>query len=121
MTKRHVLKSSSDAATPVGEQIVSLESILQTEELDRRPSRVPDHKKESSALVALAQALADSPRSILQKLADIILEVCQAGSAGISLLSKEDGGKRFYWPAIASKTAYRRGHSTGFRALRRCA
>src|SRR5262249_41064616 len=40
-------------------------------------------------------------RAILQTLADKILEVFQAGSAGLSLLTKEDGGKRFYWPAIA--------------------
>lgn len=103
MTKRHVLESSSDAATSAGEEIVSLESILRTEELDRRPSRPPDYQKENSALVELAQALADSPRTILQKLADIILGVCQAGSAGISLLTKDDGAKRFYWPAIAGK------------------
>jgi PAS domain S-box-containing protein len=53
--------------------------------------------------VALAQALADSPRTILQTLADTILEVFQADSAGLSLLTTQDGGKRFYWPAIAGR------------------
>ncbi len=85
--------------TPPAE--VSLASILCTEELSRRPSRPPDYQKENGALVALSKALADSPRTILQTLADTILEVCQSGSAGISLLTTEDGGKRFYWPAIA--------------------
>ncbi len=80
---------------------VPLESVLCTEELSRRPSRPPDYATENQALVFLAQALADSPRTILQKLADKILEVLQADSAGISLLTKEDGGKKFYWPAIA--------------------
>ena len=80
-----------------------LESILCTEELHRRPSRPPDHEKENRALVALAQALADSPRTILQTLADTILEVFQADSAGLSLLTTQDGGKRFYWPAIAGR------------------
>jgi signal transduction histidine kinase len=78
-----------------------LESILCTEELHRRPSRPPDYKKENSALLALSSALADTPRTVLQTLADTILEVCQSGSAGISLLSTDDGGKRFCWPAIA--------------------
>ena len=78
-----------------------LESILCTEELNRRPSRPPDYKKENSALVALVTALADSPRTILQTLAETILEVTEADSAGLSLLTKGDGGKRFYWPAIA--------------------
>jgi len=80
---------------------VPLESILFTEELHRRPSRPPDHQKENGALLALSNALADSPRTILQTLADTILEVCHSGSAGISLLSTDDGGKRFCWPAIA--------------------
>lgn len=80
---------------------VPLESILCTEELRRRPSRPPDYQKESRALLALSNALADTPRTVLQTLADTILEVCQSGSAGISLLSSDDGGKRFCWPAIA--------------------
>jgi signal transduction histidine kinase len=77
----------------------ALESVLCTEELNRRPSRPPDYERESRALVSLAQALADSPRTILQALADTILEVCQAGSAGISLVTED--GERFRWPAIA--------------------
>jgi signal transduction histidine kinase len=80
---------------------VPLESILCTEELRRRPSRPPNHQKENAALLALSNALADTPRTVLQTLADTILEVCQSGSAGISLLSTDDGGKRFCWPAIS--------------------
>jgi PAS domain S-box-containing protein len=80
---------------------VSLDSILFTDELDSRPSRPPDHEKQSRALVALMQALADSPQTVLQTLADTILDVLQCGSAGVSLLTNGDGGKRFYWPAIS--------------------
>jgi PAS domain S-box-containing protein len=80
---------------------VPLESILCTEELDNRPSRAPEFEKESRALVALTQALSDSPQTILQTLADTILDILRCGSAGISLLTTNDGGKRFYWPAIA--------------------
>jgi PAS domain S-box-containing protein len=79
----------------------SLESILCTEELHRRPSRAPDHEKENTALVALAIALADSRQTILQTLAETILQVTESDSSGVSLLTTEDGGKRFYWPAIA--------------------
>jgi two-component system CheB/CheR fusion protein len=49
--------------------------------------------------VALAQALADSPETILQSLADTILDTLQSDSAGVSLLTKDE--KRFHWPAIA--------------------
>jgi PAS domain S-box-containing protein len=98
-----VFQMGSAVDTSLPDSEVSLESILCTEELHRRPSRPPDHEKENRALVALAQALADSPRTILQTLADTILEVFQADSAGLSLLTTQDGGKRFYWPAIAGR------------------
>ena len=98
-----VFQMGSAVDTSLPDIEVSLESILCTEELRRRPSRPPDHEKENRALVALAQALADSPRTILQTLADTILEVFQADSAGLSLLTTQDGGKRFYWPAIAGR------------------
>jgi PAS domain S-box-containing protein len=83
-----------------------LESILCTEELHRRPSRPPDYEKENRALVKLVSALADSPGTILQTLAETILEITQCDSAGLSLLTKDGKtpdvcGQRFYWPAIA--------------------
>ncbi|HKV79572.1 MAG TPA: ATP-binding protein [Candidatus Sulfotelmatobacter sp.] len=80
---------------------VPLESILCTDELHRRPSRLPDYEKENHALVVLVSALADSPLTILQALAETILDITQSDSAGLSLLTKDVGGQRFYWPAIA--------------------
>src|ERR1700684_1212728 len=71
----------------------SLESILYTEELRRRPSRPPDYEKENRALVALRSAPANSPSTILQRLAETILEVTQSDSSSLSLLTKDDGGK----------------------------
>jgi PAS domain S-box-containing protein len=56
--------------------------------------------------VKLVSALADSPSTIFQTLAETILDITQCDSAGLSLLT-EDGktpdvcGERFYWPAIA--------------------
>jgi C4-dicarboxylate-specific signal transduction histidine kinase len=76
-----------------------LEAILCTDELLRRPSRSPDHRKENTALSALVSALAVSPRTILQTLADKVLETFDADSAGLSLLIEDS--KRFYWAAIA--------------------
>ena len=84
----------------------SLESILCTEELQRRPSHPPDYEKENRALVSLISTLADSPNTILQTLAETILDITQCDSAGLSLLTSDGKtpdacGKRFYWPAIA--------------------
>ena len=98
---------------------VPLESILCTEELDSRPSRAPEFEKESRALVALTQALSDSPQTILQTLADTILDILRCGSAGISLLTTNDGGKtillarnRWYM-----ESTHRRGNTTRFWTL----
>src|SRR5512144_1658096 len=79
----------------------SLESILCTAELQRRPSRPPDYANEHRALVALMSALADSPSTIFQTLAETILGITQCDSAGLSLLTKDGTkpdvcGKRFY-------------------------
>jgi PAS domain S-box-containing protein len=94
-------KSNNDvpleAAIP--EEPHPLESILCTEALHRRPWRPPDYGKENRALVALAIPLADSPRTILHTLAEKALEVLQADSAGLSLLTNDE--QRFYWAAIA--------------------
>ena len=84
---------------PMG--MASLESILCTEELRQRTGRPPDYEKENRAIVALSRALVESPLTILQTLADTILEVTNADSSGLSLLTTHDEGKRFYWPAIA--------------------
>lgn len=103
MSKSTQIQDNRERDSSIPEGHVSLESILCTEELLKRPFRAPDYQKENGALVTLSNALADSPRTIFQTLAETILEVCQSGSSGISLLTKEDGGKRFYWPAIAGK------------------
>jgi PAS domain S-box-containing protein len=81
--------------------VLSLESVLRTDELARRPSRPPDYRAESEALGELTQALADSPQTVLQRLAEIAMRSCRAGSGGISLLSKPGVEQAFHWPAIA--------------------
>jgi PAS domain S-box-containing protein len=92
-------------ADSIPEAGASLESILCTEELQRRPSRPPDYEKENRALVALVSALADSPSTIFQTLAETIRDITECDSAGLSLLTKDGKtpdvrGQRFYWPAI---------------------
>jgi PAS domain S-box-containing protein len=100
------LSSENSALLDCSIPEASLESILCTEELQRRPSRPPDYEKENRALVALMATLADSPSSIFQTLAETILDITQCDSAGLSLLTRDGKtpdscGKRFYWPAIA--------------------
>src|SRR5215470_12093626 len=89
----------------IPQSTASLDSILCTEELHRRPSRPPDYEKENRALVKLVSALADSPSTIFQTLAETIEDITQCDSAGLSLLTRDGktphvDGQRFYWPAI---------------------
>jgi PAS domain S-box-containing protein len=99
MTESPQSKNDLPLEASIPDGAVPLESILCTEELHRRLSRPPDYGKENRALVALVRALADSPGTILQTLAEKVLEILQADSAGLSLLTKDE--KRFYWAAIA--------------------
>ena len=101
MTQPDTSKNDVPLEVSISDGAVPLESVLCTEELGRRPRRPPDYAKENRALVALASGLANSPHTILQTLAETILDVTQSDSAGVSLLRTDDGGKRFYWPAIA--------------------
>ena len=103
---RHSLTGSDPVATglPGGHRVearVPLEAVVFTEELRRRPTRPPDHEAENRALVRLARALADSPSTLLQTLVDTLVEVFRAGSAGVSLLSRDC--ESFIWPAIAGQ------------------
>lgn len=87
-----------------------LDAVLRTEKLRERTSRPPDYEGENRALTSLVQALADAPRTILQALADKVLEVLGAGSAGLSLLTRD--GERFYWAAIAGQWSPHLGGGT---------
>ena len=80
-----------------------LESVVFNEDLTRRVVRPADHAGEVRVLSTLIRQLADSPETILQALVDEMLVLFKAHSAGISLLTTEDGEDRFYWPAIAGE------------------
>jgi len=99
MTSSANMAGDVSLTTSPSRDCVSLEEIVCTDELARRQSRPPDYASENKALVALSTALADSPLTILESLADRVLEMLQADSAGLSLLQKDE--KRFYWAAIS--------------------
>src|SRR5262245_51944934 len=88
----------------------SLESIITTAELARRPTRSPDFEAESVALTTLMHSMAVATGSagadaVLQQLAEIALILCRAHSAGVSLLDKENGQDVFRWRAAAGTWA----------------
>jgi formate hydrogenlyase transcriptional activator len=84
--------------------------VITTSDLDQRPRRAPDYARENQALVALATALAASPSDILPKLSQAALQLCEADSAGFSLLDRDR--KRFHWTAVAGAWASHVGGGT---------
>ena len=96
--------------TTVSETTLPLESILCTQELNQRPARAPDYATENRALLALAQALVDSPRTILQTLSDTVLALLNADSAGLSLLTPDE--MRFHWPSVSGMWSPHTGGGT---------
>jgi signal transduction histidine kinase len=91
------LQSSDSRLT----EAVPLERVISTSALNRRPTRAPNHAAENRALVRLAQGMAQSPREILQILTDEALELCRAGSAGISIIENDGDGQIFRWHALS--------------------
>lgn len=88
-------------------------SVVITQELDHRPSRLPDYKGENQALRSLAQVMATEPDGVLQRLVEEVLTLTRANSAGISLL--EPGGKhgQFRWVAMTGAFAHHLNDTIG--------
>ena len=89
----------------LNDEWLSVDEVLNTSELFRRALRAPEYAAENRALIALAQAMNEAPRTFLQKLADIALELCHADSAGISILEARAGAGAFRWRAVAGRYA----------------
>lgn len=82
-----------------------IDDVLITAELARRLTRVPDHAAENRALAALAEEMAHRPHRVLQRVAELAMDLCRADSAGISVL--EPGGEKgiFRWHAAVGAFA----------------
>jgi PAS domain S-box-containing protein len=70
-----------------------------THELAGRPTRPPDYAAENHALGELARQLTEDATGLLDRLVELVLALCRAGSAGLSLLDAD--GDRFVLPALA--------------------
>ncbi len=78
--------------------------VLITDALTSRPARQPDLAAENQAFRTLAQQLMGEPQSMLKSLVRMALDLCQADTAGVSLLeTAANGESRFRWVAIAGE------------------
>jgi PAS domain S-box-containing protein len=74
----------------------TLNEILITEELSGRARRIPNWQAQAIAMQLVARQMASHPQTLLQKLVDIALDLCNAGSAGISLLETTPTGEEVF-------------------------
>jgi PAS domain S-box-containing protein len=87
-----------------------LDDVLITEELTRRSPRQPNLHAENQAMRSLARQLAQAPGQMLQRLVDLAVELCDAGTAGVSLAETQPNGKVvFRWVAMAGDLASHMG------------
>ncbi|CAA2144407.1 PAS domain S-box protein [Methylobacterium bullatum] len=97
---------------PVG--FAGLDEVSITDALVARPVRPPDYEAQAHALAELARELAVSPDTVLQRIADLLVGMGLAGSAGISILEPGEGPKRVRRAAIAGSWAAHRGGTIPF-------
>jgi len=89
----------------------TLDDILATDELAKRPSRDPDYQAEAAAIAKLAETVAGHPRDALQCLTDIIVGMDIADSAGVSLREPGENPVRCTWQAVSGAWRAYVGHS----------
>ena len=87
--------------------------VLIMEQLRTRPARDPDLSQEVRAFHELSSLIMRSPDQAIQHFLNCALELCQAGSAGVSLLEMhEDDTAQFRWTALAGEFASYVGGTT---------
>jgi hypothetical protein len=83
------------------DQPLTLRDVVTNSQLAARPTRAANYEAEVEAMNMLAETLAHSPETLLQKLVEVAQELCRADSAGISLLENHGGEYVFRWEALA--------------------
>ncbi|MGQ4648488.1 ATP-binding protein [Lyngbya aestuarii] len=92
---------------------VTLDDVVITEKLFCRTFRSPNLQAENQALHTLARQLVNQPEAMLRSLVAMALDLCQAGTAGVSLLEVTSNGEElFRWKVLAGALAKYEGGTT---------
>jgi hypothetical protein len=85
----------------MGQLPVFPHDLIVTSELTQRPSRLPDYRAELRAIKMLVSTMSETPQEFWQRLAETAVQLCGAGTAGVSLLVTESGKEVFRAQAVA--------------------
>ena len=102
----HLLRVIGMAAQPTratssAPPTATLADVDITPQLDERPPRPPHYEQLERALGLLTREMVDSPRTMLQRLVEIAVDLCAADTSGVSLLD----GDVLRWEAVAGVSA----------------
>src|ERR1700730_1238563 len=85
---------------------ITADELLITEALHKRPDRHRDLAREIAAINDLARGMVRRPDALQRRFVELALDLCRAGSAGISMLEEEErGASLFRWTALAGEFA----------------
>jgi RNA polymerase sigma factor (sigma-70 family) len=100
-------------ATSANQPPVSLADVVISGELLSRPIHTLDSRIEIKAMYDLANLLSEGAPRVLKRLAQMAIELCDAGSGGISVLEvDDDGNQQFRWQALAGELEKYEGGTT---------
>ena len=101
-----------NAATMVESTTLPADVFI-TDQLLLRPERAPNLRAEVAGFCELSQILAADPRRAVRRFMEIAMRLCDAGSAGLSLLRTDHSGQEaFHWEAISGALHLREGGGT---------
>jgi signal transduction histidine kinase len=101
---------------PVDAERVSIESIIITDELERRALRPRDAEAERQAIADVNREMSRatdvaSAGRVMKGIVELALRFCAAGSAGVSALEQEGGTELVRWLATAGRWSTLAGQS----------
>jgi RNA polymerase sigma factor (sigma-70 family) len=102
----------SNLALALIPQPVSLADVVISEQLLSRRIHTVKARVEMKAMYELAELLAEGAPALLKRLAQMAVELCNAGSGGISMLEAGQDGELFRWRALAGELEKYEGGST---------
>jgi transcriptional regulator with GAF, ATPase, and Fis domain len=84
---------------------MSVEQTLEKATSRKRPIRPANHEAQVRALTRLARIMAEEPEKLPGIVTEMALELCSAGSAGISILEKQPSGEILRFRNVAGAWA----------------
>src|SRR5271170_3340333 len=108
-----VSRASDRQMAAAAREPARLEDIVITEKLKSRRRRKPNAQAENAALQGLARVMATAPNDLIDTLLRTALELCSAGTAGLSLLeTRPEGEPIFRWTNLAGALSEHLGGTT---------